>query len=63
MLIGFGDEPAKKTDATAADAGGGGLIDLDSMLGGGGDTTQPASTNLMGNDMMDLFGGSSAPAT
>lgn len=33
------------------------------MLGGGDETTQPASTNLMGNDMMDLFGGSSTPAT
>jgi len=32
------------------------------MLGGGGETTAPASggNNLMGNDMMDLFGG--APA-
>ena len=62
MLIGFGDEPAaKKSSEPAADAQPG-LIDLDSMLGGG-EATAPASggnNNLMGNDMMDLFGG--APA-
>lgn len=59
----FGGEPAaKKSSEPAADAQPAGLIDLDSMLGGGGETTAPASggNNLMGNDMMDLFGG--APA-
>jgi len=36
LLIGFGDEPApKKSGETTAAAEPAGLIDLDSMLGGG----------------------------
>ena len=58
--------PADQNKDNAAATGDqpGGLLDLDSMLGGGPSTTEPATNNLgMGSDIMDLFGsGPSQPA-
>lgn len=63
LLIGFDDSNNAKTVSDPA-AGGGGLLDLDLMLGGT-TATAPAAQNMqLADNMMDLFGGGSqVPAT
>jgi len=58
LLIGFDDTNNGKA-ATDPAAGGGGLLDLDLMLGGT-TATAPAAQNMqLADNMMDLFGGGS----
>lgn len=63
LLIGFDNtNEAKPSTTDPAPNGGGGLLDLDLMLGG--PTTTNAPPVQLGDNMMDLFGGgSSAPVT
>lgn len=56
LLLGFDDTTNTKT-ATDPAAGGGGLLDLDLMLGGSTSTAPAAQNMQLADNMMDLFGG------
>ena len=66
LLIGFDSTQqnnggATPADGTATGGDGGGLFDLDMMLGGNTGPATGTTAPPISNDMMDLFGGGPTP--